>query len=424
MFLSCLAVFLIGMGSTEFAFGGSAEVLPKGVWSVLLDNRTYLPVEKKFDKNGNIVSAANDFNAVLDSSVFSDLGSLESAFNLPKGSANIGASEVSFKYNFNFLDTYVLYGATDRLTLGVKIPYVWASNTVNANLNTTNATIGKNPLFGTPLDPTGGQAPLVPIGAFGPNVPIPTLTNGDVQHLLGAGLDVNGDGTIDIPGFGYKPVQNWSNNGIGDIEIGGRYQYYKSDNWRLATLLGIRFPTGETDDPDNLVDFQFGAGAAALLFQLNNDYVGIKNLVLDATLRYDLYLPHKQIVRVPDNVDVSITSNKETVDKKIGDLIAVELSATYMFLKGATAGIQYKYGHGFKDKVSGSKGFNYSSLEEQSDFTDQVIEASLGYSTIPLYVEKKFAVPMNVSVTYRNRFKGNNDLLKSEYIGLGLQFYF
>ena len=73
IFLSCLAVFLVGMGSTELAFGGSAEVLPKGVWSVWLDNKKYLPVTKKFDENGNVVGAADDFNAVLNSSVFSDL---------------------------------------------------------------------------------------------------------------------------------------------------------------------------------------------------------------------------------------------------------------------------------------------------------------------------------------------------------------
>jgi hypothetical protein len=384
-----------------------------------MDNKFYFPIDERFGPDGKVENAAVDFNATLGSNVFTGLAGLETALGLPPGSANIGDSVVSFKYKVDELTVLVGYGITDKLTAGVKIPYLWLRNDVSARLDTTNATVGSNPFHGTPGDPFGGQAPLIPIALGGS-----PLNTENVQSLLGGGLDVNGDGSIDIPGFGFKPFKSWSDDGFGDIEAGLKYQFYNSDNWRLAFTGGVRLPTGKVNDPDNLVDQGFGTGAWALLFRSHNDYTGIKNLVLDATFSYDLYLPDKQTLRVPDDVDHPITANKENVDRDLGDVVKVETSAKYQFLKGASFVLSYKYGHSFQDEVSGVKGFAYQSLEDETNWTEHVIETGLTYSTLPLYLEKKFSIPFNASLTYRNRFAGRNNVFKSEYIALALQLYF
>jgi len=68
-------------------------------------------------------------------------------------------------------------------------------NNVAASLDTTNATFGKNRFFG--LAPAAlGAAPLAPVGPPFNGV---RLTSQDAQNLIGKGLDVNGDGRIDIP---------------------------------------------------------------------------------------------------------------------------------------------------------------------------------------------------------------------------------
>jgi hypothetical protein len=140
--------------------------------------------------------------------------------------------------------------------------------------------------------------------------------------------------------------------------------------------------------------------------------------------QYDWYLPDSETLRVPDDVDEPITRNKETVDRDLGDVIKVETSASYQFMKGASFLLQYTYGHSFQDDISGSMGFAYQSLEDETNWTEHVIETGLSYSTLPLYLEKKFSVPLNASLTYRNRFAGRNNVYKSEYIALALQFYF
>ncbi len=403
-----LAAFLLA-GSVCLA--DDAQVLPKGVFKTSLDGRFYWPVDKKYDSHGERVDAAADYNGrVLDSAAFPSLVLVEKAFGMPPGSANIGTSVVSFKYDFTDLFVSLFYGATDRLTVGFTLPYYWQKNTVQAALDTLEATVGKNAVLKT-------LAPLNFPGTI-------RLTTRDVLALLGPGLDIDRDGTVDVPGYHYKPFRTWSGKGAGDLEIGGRYQYLRTEQWRLAFTGGVRLPTGEMDDPDNLVDLDFGSGAYALLFRFNHDYAGIKNLVLNGTLEYDLILPQRTVLRIPDQVDLPLTSNREKVKRDIGDIIGLKASAEYALLKGLTVSLLYHFEAKLRDRVKGEMGFHYESVEKRTDTRSHVYVAGLSYSTVPLFTEKKFPVPLCLVLSYRDRFAGKNNVLDTKYIHLGLQIFF
>jgi hypothetical protein len=384
-----------------------------------MEGKFYLPIDKRYGPDGDEESIAQDFNTTLNSKVFPSLTLLEAAFGLPSGYANIGRSAVSFEYDVNIIEFNYAYGITDKLSIGIKIPYWDFENKVSATLDTTNATFGKNPFFGVAAPPLGA-APLAPIA---PPFNAVRLTSQDAQNLIGKGLDVNGDGRIDIPGYGFNPIKTWSRRGISDIEGMLRYQYYKSENWRLALTGGIRFPTGRQDDPDSLVDYPFGTGAWAGLFRAHGDYIGTKNLMLSATLKYDLYLPDHKVMRIPDDVNQPLTRNKEEVDRKIGDFFEIEMSGTYEFLKGLSCFLVYKVGYKWKDDISGNMGFAYNTLEAESNAKEHVYIIGFQYSTISAYLAKEFPLPLVAYVGYRNRFAGEN-LLKSEYIDVGLTIYF
>lgn len=405
--LISISVALV-MGLFQICQADTAEVLPKGVFNVEVQYYHYFDINKRYDPDGDSEDLAVDFNRNLTSEVFPALAPLNPFVG---GTASVGTSDVDFTLKYRWSEFKVNYGITDKFSVGILIPYFYSKNKVSARLDPSTANVGKNPVYGTPMDPL--KSPLIPLALGG--VP---LTTDDVQNLLGKGLDVNNDGVVDIPGYGYKKVKTWSDSGFSDIEVKGRYQFFKNEAWRLAFTGGVRLPTGDVDDPDNLQDVAFGDGTTDLLFRLHTDYIGLKNFLLDVTLRYDVQLPDKQKLRVPDDVSRPITLNKETVDRNLGDIFEFEIFGNYAFSKRFSGGLKYRYTKKQEDNVDGDKGFAYSSLEEETGLTGHMIFVLLGYSTLQSYLEKKTAVPFYVNLEYRNRFAGSNNATKSQYLSL------
>jgi hypothetical protein len=146
--------------------------------------------------------------------------------------------------------------------------------------------------------------------------------------------------------------------------------------------------------------------------------------VLNGTFRYDLLLPDHQKKRVLLDVNNPLTRNEENVKRNLGDFFEFEISAKYGLLKGLNFSGLYKYGFKLKDNVSGNMGFNYSSLEQETKATSHIYIVELSYSTLPLYLEKKFPLPISASLSYRNRFAGSDNVLRSQYVGFGLSVLF
>lgn len=395
----------------NMSYADTAEVLPKGITRLGLNSYFYFPMDERYDPDGHTEDIDTDFNARMDRQVFPDLGELEDLFeflfpgSLP-GGASVGDSVVSFEYKAYEIEFAAHYGITDRMTFGIKIPFRKIRNQVDAKIDTTNATLGINPQYGQPGDPFG--VPLIPVSLGG--VKDDALASELVQSSL--------------QDLGYKRVEKWDESGILDIEAVLKYQYLKTDNWRLAFTGGVRFPTGDEDDPDNLVDYPFGDNVYALLFRFQNDYIGIKNLVLNTTFKYDLVLPDEETKRVLYDVNIPITRFKEKVDRDLGDIFEFECSGTYQLPKGFSFSLLYRYGCKSEDDIDGDLGYAYKSLEEETDWTSHIFIAGLSYSTIPMFRAKRFPVPLTASISYRNRFAGTNNVFKSEYIGLNFAVFF
>jgi hypothetical protein len=129
-------------------------------------------------------------------------------------------------------------------------------------------------------------------------------------------------------------------------------------------------------------------------------------------------------VRVLEDVNQPISPVKEQVDRNLGDKVELEVEGKYELAPGFNASLLYRYGFSFKDSVSGSGSYDYSSLEQETNITEHVGIAGISYSTLPRYLEKKFPVPMTVSLSYRDRFAGSNNTLKSSYITFGIDLLF
>ncbi|MFH1155157.1 MAG: transporter [Pseudomonadota bacterium] len=398
-----LMIFLLVPGISR---GDSAAVLPRGVTRLALDSKFYFPVRQYYDRRGHIENLGTDYSATLGSNVFHEVALLEAGFGMPWGSAAIGRSEVSMKYQFTTTDVSVQYGLTDRLSVGASLTLSTIRNRVTARIDTSAATLGINPDLGTSQDRYG--TPLIPVTEGG--IRDDTLAAGLVQDLL-------------IREYGYRRIQSWSGSGLGDLEAGARYQYRKTPNWRLAYSGGLRFPTGQTDDPDSLVDWPVGDGNYAILLRMHADWTGIENLVLNLTCAYDLTLPGRETMRLPKDMDQPITANRETVHRDPGDGFSADVTASYRFSERASSFITYSYSRMLQDRISGNCGFDYHELESGSGGLGQVIRLGITLSFTNLYKQGRFPLPVDFHLTYRERFAGKN-FLKSRYLGVGADCFF
>ena len=62
-------------------------------------------------------------------------------------------------------------------------------------------------------------------------------------------------------------------------------------------------------------------------------------------------------------------------------------------------------------------------VEEETEASKHQYKIGISYSTIQAFLDKEFPIPMVVSLSYRDRFAGEN-VLKSRYVELGIGAYF
>lgn len=408
---------LLAQGFPKVSLGDSAQVLPQGRSGVFVYYYDYFPIDQRYDADGNREDVAADFNTSLDSSVFADLQAVEIGFGMPAGSASFGDTNVQMEYDIKIFELEYYFGLTDKFTAGVKIPYWWVKNRVNASVDSglgSSATVGFNPLFGTGGDPFG--SPIIPTALGGQ-----PATDEDIQNLLGPGVEING--VIAVPGFGYDRFETWSGEGLSDVEFSGRYQYTNTEKWRHAFTAGVRVPTGRVDDPDNLADMPFGLGAYQILLRSNHDVSVSENLTLNFSLKYDIVFSDTQEKRLSTDINNPITSNKVKVDIDYGDVFELDTTATYRFTPQWSTFVRYRFTTKQSDKVSGPSGINVDILEQETDLEGHQYQVGAAYSSISRYLEGAAKVPYRAALSYRDRFKGKNSL-DSQYIKLEGQIFF
>ncbi|MGE3541368.1 MAG: hypothetical protein AB7N91_28535 [Candidatus Tectimicrobiota bacterium] len=383
-----------------------AAVLPQGRWHVGAEARVSLPITKQFTPSGGTEDLAVNFNRNLDRLAFPDLQSVETGFRLPAGTATFGRSVVDFTRHLQIYAGQAAYGLTDRLTVGLRVPYWTQDIKVTATLDTRTATVGFNPAV------PGGVAPLRVPGTR-------VATIDDIQGF--------------ITRLGFRRVQRWADASFSDLFGTLKYQYYRTAPWRLAVSGTVRFPTGRWEDPNNLVDYPTGYGAWGLGVQLHQDYrwspfrrtagAGVRSpgdVLLSTSVRYEVILPDTKAFRVC-NINQPLCPNYDPqVHRDVGDLVEAEVATTVGLLPGLTLTPQYTYVHKFPDHFRGNLGFPYGELTAETDVDSHILDVRLTYSTASLVAAKRFPVPVSVGFLYTDRLASTNSRLQTRYLGVSL----
>lgn len=404
--------FAVAAATTVAAVGvpaDDASVLPAGVSRFYVDFYRYLPTTERYNPDGKREVLTFPFDdAVLDNTVLP---------LLPPG-ANIGRVAVDYEYDIDVLDFGYARGLSDRLSIGFHVPYYWIRNDVDTSFDSSNANVGLNP---------GDGSCCIPIASGGV-----AMNEDDVQNLI-------------ADQFGFSRIDSWSREGIGDIEAGAKYRLFIDGPAAMAITGGLRIPTGYEDDADRLDDVAWSYGTYAVLVRLHYDFLlsslwrasrstldpvspAPGDLILNLTLRYDWMLPDDKVMRIGDTPEQILTANRERVDRELGDLFNLEASLKYQASDALALSLVYTFVREQKDDIDGDLGFNYASLEADTDSTQQIVILALDYSSLPAYRRQQSAAPMRFSLAYRERFGGDgprggqaNPILYTRWLVAGLE---
>ena len=170
------------------------------------------------------------------------------------------------------------YGLTDKLTVQTKIPFKTTNSLRIGDLE--NSSLVDDYLAGAAkkIATTGVMTEAEAFAHFKNNglLPLPdSLTLASGEKITANDTESLKSQVQRLVRESLKKVEKGP-TGIGDIELGALYNWYKSDRYLFSTGLGVRLPTGKYNVPEKLRPLGSGLTEAAL--RVNADYTPLADL--------------------------------------------------------------------------------------------------------------------------------------------------
>jgi hypothetical protein len=294
-------------------------------------------------------------------------------------SDSVGTYTADLKGNLSVIAPVISYGLTDKLTVAVGIPYYRANTSIKMGF----------------LPNANGQAFLNALA---------NQDNNNSAAAREAGLKLNdavGQLNAKLRANGFSELKDWDDSGFGDITLATKARVLEAGPLALATTTGVVAPTGRVDDPDILTDIAFGDGQWDLFAQVAADETLGVGFVLNQYAKYTNQLPAEKTVRADTKAE-QIEVERIHTRYKLGDKLDAGASVQYGAVIGPLAGVGVTYFRKIGDIYRGSEVAPdvAAKLEDETDQSAVNTEFELGYSTVALYQQKRFAVPFELKATY------------------------
>lgn len=222
-----------------------------------------------------------------------------------------------------------------------------------------------------------------------------------------------------IPYYSGRYYLKQSKSGIGDIEVGGQYRYYKSDRWSSALRLGIRFPTGRVDDPDDARDITLGSGYTRIRISNLTDYITPdKTWIFSGKLRFHWQLEDEYDSGATNQATYAGLGN--TYKKDPGDelWVAVGVSRRNLFPDDIRLSLKLEGRfHAHDDYSSDSEAFDRAKEKNKATIL-YFLEPEIKYS-----LWKKHKIPVRIYGNYRIPLDGRNTYETSR-LEVGIEVFF
>lgn len=410
--LCALSSFAVHAGDLIVPFElESASVLPQGVFNPRLKSFV-TGGDQKFDSDGNpkplaapLTKAVTFKDVISSKSAAAERAQIRSLLGDPSGngviseSASAGIISGDVKTSITAWAPTFGYGVTDRWSLGVVVPIVRTEVNVATGFTRTNA----------------GQDFLSKIAATSP-IDARKAEN-DLNNALSDQLKANG----------YEPLQSSTKTQLGDVRLVSKYQFYSDDHHRWLVKNCLTVPTGAAPDANRLIDTASGDGqwdiSTTLVYDGRRLLGGLGFNVFGG---YTVQLPDSLERRIPEKGKF-LTSDKETVDRDLGDVVSLGSALIYDigrtgFQLAAGYNIQYQGATSY----SGSKysADRYRLLEQQSPAeTLHSWTVAASFSTVDFYRAGRFQAPFEATVSFSQPISARN-VAADDVVGGELVFFF
>lgn len=399
------------------AFANSAETIPEGVF-VLGFKFGWQYAQKRFGKSfsSDTVSITNDYNITI---MGTDLDP-----NSFKKEDKIGTLDAKYE-NLGLQITFTTaYGITDNLSAMLIIPVNYVRNRYSFELNDSNLFLVRDKA-GNPVAITSEENKGVWAGM---DVSDHVMNTSEFEDVLACRADTP------LCQFRFKSLREWSRWGVREIIGGLRYKFLETEKWRQGITFFGKFPTGRQVDADDLFDTNFGDQQVDLGFWYGIDYTPFKedygSLMFNLSFGYTEQLPEVKEKRIfsrmyDENGMVTGTLplgpywQKMKIHRDIGGNWDVYFGFNYGHDSGFSFNNEFYFFWKYKDNYWAAEAVprDPSGNEWLPDFqameygTDQAVlemSNSIGFSTLPYFIKKKFPMPLMVSIGYTVGLAGQN----------------
>lgn len=408
-------LFSLSVLSLSQAFADDAAVLPKGRWRIRWAS-TYTQASSEYSPTGDVRSLGAQYSRTIDSKVLMVLNpqtaQIIQAMNaLQPGSGDaLQAATLETDVDSSFFTNIFVaeYGITDRLSVGIILPVVKADVSLKAT-STPNSSF--NAMANQPDLPSGHplQAKMAQLKAALQQIQQGTTVSG-LNATLKSSLKYS------------SGLESWSGSGLGDLEIGAKYNYLRTHPIKMTLKAGARLPTGRENDPDIITDAAFGDGQIDIGAYNYLDYQPTANSLFTLELGYTAQLPSSNNTRIPLSADLPLGSQVAELDQKLGDYWELGVESNYTAFRFWTASAKYRFKQKFEDSFESSS-IDTSALEVDTDSILHEAKFQLEFTNLPAVRAGEQEFPFAVAAFYQQPIAGKN-ITDVRTSGIALKTYF
>ncbi len=298
---------------------------------------------------------------------------------------------------FNIKVPVLAVGVTNRLTVGFALPIIYASISADSGFSKSD----------------DGQ------------VFMNKVCNLSVEKCNTAAKKMNNAVNEKLARNGYRSIHSKTVSNVGDLQVVSKYMVHEDSMSRIAVKSTLVLPTGVKPNPDDVLDIPTGDGRFSVGAAVVYDRTFLKDFTWNTYGGVLGLMPNRMDKRVPVATDDPISSDKESLVRKMGGLVSVGTSLIRQFSPtGFVAGAGYSFQFQTKARYSGGTQFSadrYALLEDLKPA--QALHSTMlmaGFSTVEWYQNKKFFYPLQANLVFSHPVLGRNvtanDVISGELV--------